>query len=110
MFLLPLYLNLYCLLFLCYVKVSVLLVSYFLVIFRNRFLSCGLITGVCITSLFFESWFTNEFMILSLFLSCSLRNDICSSDLIQMIFGLFQYFIRRIIVNLFTRTMFNTSL
>ena len=44
------------------------------------FLSCGLITVVCITSLFFESWFINEFMILSLFLSCSLRNDICSSS------------------------------
>ena len=44
------------------------------------FLSCGLITVVCITSLFFESWFINEFMILSLFLSYSLRNDICSSS------------------------------
>ena len=44
------------------------------------FLSCGLITGACITSLFFESWFVNECMILSLFLSCSLRNDICSSS------------------------------
>ena len=48
-------------------------------IFRNRFLSCGLITSVCITSLFFESQFINEFMILSLFLSFSLINDICSS-------------------------------
>ena len=28
---------------------------------------------------FFENWFINEFMILSLFLSCPLRNDICSS-------------------------------
>ena len=27
----------------------------------------------------FESWFINEFMILSLFLSCSLEKDICSS-------------------------------
>ena len=44
------------------------------------FLSCALITGACITSLFFESWFINEFMILSSFLSCSLRNDICSSS------------------------------
>ena len=48
-------------------------------VFRNGFLSCGLIIGVCTTSLFFESWFINEFMILSLSLSCSLRNDICSS-------------------------------
>ena len=55
-------------------------VAFSSVIFRNRFLSSGLITGVCITSLFFESWFINEFMILSLFLSCSsLRNDICCS-------------------------------
>ena len=72
------YLNLYCLLFLCYEKVSVLLVSHFSpVIF---FLSCGLITGVSITSLFFDSWVINEFMILSLFLSCSLTNDICYSS------------------------------
>ena len=62
-------------------------------VFRNRFLSCGLIIGVCITSLFvcyltvcllphclFEKWFINEFMILSLFPSCSLRNNICSSE------------------------------
>ena len=76
------YLSLYCLLFLCYVEVSVLLVSHFLLLFlgfRNRFLSCGLTTGVCLTSLFFESWFINEFMILPLFLSYSLRNDICCS-------------------------------
>ena len=33
-------------------------------VFRNKFLSCGLIIGVCITSLFFESWFINEFMTL----------------------------------------------
>ena len=44
------------------------------------FLSCGLIAGVCVPSLFFESWFINELIILSLFLSCSLRNDICSSS------------------------------
>ena len=44
------------------------------------FLSCGLITGVWITSLFFENWFINEFVILSLFLSCYLRNDICSTS------------------------------
>ena len=44
------------------------------------FLSYRLITGVCITSLFFESCSINEFMILSLFLSCSLRNYICSSS------------------------------
>ena len=30
-------------------------------------------------SLFFGGWSTNHLMILSLFLSCSLRNDICSS-------------------------------
>ena len=52
-------------------------VSFCSVIF---FLSCRLITGVCITSLLFESWSINEFMILSLFLSCSLRNYICSSS------------------------------
>ena len=38
-----------------------------------------ILIGVYITSLCFESWLIDEFMILSLFLICSLRNDICSS-------------------------------
>ena len=46
----------------------------------NRFLSCRSIIGVCITSLFFESWSVDELMILSLFLNCSLRNYIALLD------------------------------
>ena len=48
-------------------------------ILRNSFFSCRLTVVFCVVSLFFESWSVNELMILSLFLSCSLRNDICSS-------------------------------
>ena len=58
------------------------------------FLSCGFITGACITSLFFESWFIHEFMILHLFLSCSLRNEICYS----LVYKPLPYFICRILV------------
>ena len=74
MFLLPMYLNLYCLLWesFCFTGVA-----FFSVIFL---FSCGLITSVSITLLFFDSWIINEFKILSLFLSCSLTNDICYSS------------------------------
>ena len=48
------------------------------VVFRNRFLTCGLIMFLHYLTVF-ESWFINKFMMISLFLSWSLRSDICSS-------------------------------
>ena len=55
------------------------------VVFSSAILGTGsylvvvILIGVYITSLCFESWLIDEFMILPLFLICSLRNNICSS-------------------------------
>lgn len=78
MFLQWIYLKLYCCLFLCCVKVTVLLVSYFFCFSSVPFLK---IDNRCLyyVKLFFEIWYINELMILFLFLSGSISNHICSS-------------------------------